>query len=107
MSPGEVTGIEEAARNGVPYVSFYGIPFAEPPLGALRFEAPVPAGPWLGGRDASKHGNECVYGPPDNPSEMVGDEDCLNVNVFTRHPGNREARQEEILSWQIYGFHFK
>ena len=89
---GQITGIEEAARNGDRYVSFYGIPFAQPPVGELRFEAPVPAAAWEGVRDARRHGNECVYGPPDDPGAMVGDEDCLLVNVFTRHPGDRDAR---------------
>ena len=49
---GEITGIQEVARNGDPFVSFYGIPFAQPPVGDLRFEAPTPAAAWEGNRDA-------------------------------------------------------
>ena len=45
-----------------------------------------------------KHGNECLYGDPNDPGVMVGDEDCLYLNVFTRHPGDRDAREQEILA---------
>ena len=93
LASGKITGVEEAARNGDHYVSFYGIPYAQPPVGQLRFEAPAPAAAWEGVRDARTHGNECVYGPPDDPGAMVGDEDCLFLNVFTKHPGDRDARQ--------------
>ena len=59
MSPsvisGEITGKQEAARNGAPFVSFYGVPFAKPPVGHLRFEAPTPAAAWEGNRDAQKY----------------------------------------------------
>ena len=36
--------------------AFLGIPFAEPPVGDLRFAAPVPARAWSGVRDATEHG---------------------------------------------------
>ncbi|MBI4901982.1 MAG: carboxylesterase family protein [Actinobacteria bacterium] len=36
--------------------AFYGIPFAQAPVGELRFAAPVPALPWDGVRDASHPG---------------------------------------------------
>ncbi|MFE3743458.1 carboxylesterase/lipase family protein [Streptomyces sp. NPDC059134] len=38
---------------------FRGIPYAEPPVGALRFAAPSPAAGWAGVRDAGAYGPAC------------------------------------------------
>ena len=38
---------------------FRGIPFAQPPVGELRFQAPVPARSWDGVRDAAEFGPQC------------------------------------------------
>ena len=40
--------------------AFKGIPFAAPPVGALRWQAPQPVAKWDGVRDASKFGNVCI-----------------------------------------------
>ena len=39
---------------------FKGIPFAQPPLGQLRFKRPVPIGKWEGVKDATKFANDCL-----------------------------------------------
>lgn len=41
---------------------FRGIPFAQPPLFGLRFQAPVPPDPWDGVRDAAEFGPPCPQG---------------------------------------------
>ena len=68
-----------------------GIPFAEPPVGSLRFKAPVPiAKPSSIVRNASTFGNAC----PQQPSDSLGapmSEDCLFLNVSGRawnHPSS-------------------
>ena len=81
---------------------FRGIPFAQPPVGALRFQAPRPAEPWAGTRDALEFG-----APPPQPQGRVvsappgaGDPDSwLTVNVWS--PGLGAARLP-VLVW-IYG----
>jgi para-nitrobenzyl esterase len=70
---------------------FLGIPFAEPPVGDLRFAAPRPARPWDRVRDA------CTYGPTPQraklaevtmiPEPTIPGDTILNVNVFTPSPG--------------------
>ncbi len=70
---------------------FRGIPFAEPPVGALRFAAPRPAAGWDGVREAVS------YGPPppqaaafgmDRLAQAAGD-DWLTINVWSPEPGPR------------------
>lgn len=70
---------------------FLGIPFAEPPVGPLRFAAPVPHGPWDGVRDALEMGATPQRGNDGGitliPEPSVPGTSTLNVNVFTPSPG--------------------
>ncbi|MGW4471155.1 carboxylesterase/lipase family protein [Nonomuraea sp. NPDC004354] len=65
---------------------FRGIPFAEPPVGALRFAAPQPVRSWDGVRPA------VAYGPPPPQSGVLGasqdpaGDDWLTLNVWTPEP---------------------
>jgi para-nitrobenzyl esterase len=69
---------------------FRGIPFAEPPVGPLRFAAPRPVREWDGVRPA------VAYGPPPPQggafgmgalSPDAGGDDWLTVNVWSPEPG--------------------
>ena len=61
---------------------FLGIPYAAPPVGALRWQPPQPAPPWPGIRSATSYGHRCAQLPSGNgPREDT--EDCLYLNVFT------------------------
>ncbi len=66
---------------------FRGIPYARPPVGALRFRAPEPAEPWSGVRSALEFGPSAPQQPMmlPLPGMDVGamDEDCLYLNVYT------------------------
>ena len=80
--------------------SFRGIPFAAPPVGALRFGSPRPVAPWAGVRDAlvSGHSSLQVLDPRSAwVYEDAGDpgEDCLTLNLFTA--GTTGARP--VLVW--------
>ncbi|CAH2092309.1 unnamed protein product [Euphydryas editha] len=66
---------------GCPFFSFKGIPYAEPPIGELRFKAPQPIRPWQGIRPAISHGSQCYQS--NNFSNDVGSEDCLYLNVYS------------------------
>jgi para-nitrobenzyl esterase len=68
--------------------AFLGIPYAAPPVGALRFRAPQPAAAWSGVRDATKRGPMCpqfqLMVGGGKPTIATGtDEDCLSLNVWT------------------------
>ena len=65
---------------------FLGIPFAQPPVGELRWHAPVPPKPWTEVRDAKKFGAPCaqnVAGDWNRHDAESSSEDCLYLNVMT------------------------
>src|SRR5580693_1216949 len=68
---------------------FLGVPYAAPPVGPLRWQAPQPVHPWTGVRSATAYGNRCPQLASGNgPREDT--ENCLFLNVFTPagyHPG--------------------
>ena len=97
---GEVKGIEE---NGIS--RFLGIPYAEPPVGDLRWRAPVPVTPWKKTRDATKFGFSAPQAPVAGLQKLIGisgnptNEDCLFLNVWT--PGTDDLKRP-VLFW-IHG----
>ncbi|XP_073999712.1 esterase FE4-like [Rhodnius prolixus] len=83
---GVLQGREFKSRNGRTVAAFSGIPFAKPPLDALRFRDPQPPEPWSGVRDANNYGSVCVqltYLYPPVETTMMGHEDCLYLSVYT------------------------
>ncbi|GAA2829019.1 carboxylesterase family protein [Kitasatospora sp. CM 4170] len=82
---GVVRGTREAGVS-----VFRGIPFAEPPVGALRFAAPRPVRGWAGVRSAVSYGPPPVQGGAlgmaARSSAEPGD-DWLTVNVWSPEPG--------------------
>jgi para-nitrobenzyl esterase len=104
--------VEGRVENGIHV--FRGIPFAEPPVGSLRFKAPQPRQPWTGVLDATR------FGPwahqdlsaiarqwwPSLPQPGMGQgldgeasEDCLTLNVWT--PA-LDGRKRPVMVW-IHG----
>ncbi|MGH3121462.1 MAG: carboxylesterase/lipase family protein [Streptosporangiaceae bacterium] len=68
---------------------FLGVPYAAPPTGARRWQAPQPVQPWPGVRDATSYGHRCPQLASGNgPREDT--EDCLYLNVFS--PAGRPGR---------------
>lgn len=72
---------------------FKGIPFAEPPVGDLRWRPPRPAKPWDGVRKAEKFGPRAMQLPVFGDMNFRSDgmsEDCLYLNVWTPAKSDRE-----------------
>jgi para-nitrobenzyl esterase len=85
--------------------AFLGIPFAQAPVGELRFVAPAPTEPWAGMLDASRPGPTPQRRPFGEvttiPEPSFPGDATLNVNVFTPVPGQPDAKLP-VLVW-IHG----
>ncbi|KAH8359338.1 hypothetical protein KR093_006072, partial [Drosophila rubida] len=66
-----------------PYYAFDGIPFAQPPLGELRFKEPLDATPWSGILDCLELREKCLQANKQT-LEIEGSEDCLYLNVAAK-----------------------
>ena len=85
--------VEGAGRQPSGVRVFRGIPFAQPPVGALRWREPQPIKNWTGVRQATKFGPRCVQAPifGDMSFRSEGmDEDCLYLNVWTPAKSDKE-----------------
>lgn len=96
------TGVLEGRREGGINI-FKNIPYAQPPVGDLRWAPPQAVAPWPGVRNASEFGPSCTqisiprfsiyFDPP-----IAQSEDCLSLNVWA--PEN--ARNLPVIVW-IHG----
>jgi para-nitrobenzyl esterase len=83
--------------------TFKGIPYAAPPLGALRWKAPQPAPPWTGVRKAADYPPRCMQGPiyADMVFHDAGpSEDCLYLNLWM--PAAPDTPKLPVMVW-IHG----
>jgi len=95
--------IEGRIEDGVR--AFKGIPFAAPPVGELRWQAPQPVQPWQGVRQATEFGNRCMQLPLF--SDMVfrspaQSEDCLYLNVWAPAQAGAGKKKLPVLVY-IHG----
>lgn len=96
---GKVEGVAQGDQH-----VFKGIPYAQPPVGPLRWNPPRPLAPWQGVRQATKFGPACMQPVPKPGSSVYYEplaamsEDCLTLNIWA--PKN--AKHAPVFFW-IYG----
>lgn len=105
IATGQISGVQ---KDGV--VAFYGVPYAAPPVGALRWRSPEPAANWTGVRVSNTMSASCpqVLNPtggrlPWTPEYLIPgamSEDCLTVNVW--RPATADLSGAPVLFW-IHG----
>ena len=76
-------------------VRFLGIPYAKPPVGALRWKAPQDVEPWDGVRHESDFASPCPQ-PPSQQSPASTNEDCLYLNVWRP---NEKMAGAPVMVW--------
>ncbi|WP_394990383.1 carboxylesterase/lipase family protein [Emticicia sp.] len=83
--------------------TYFGVPFAKPPVGTLRWKAPQPLTNWTGVKETKKFGprpmQTVVFGDMNSRSNGVS-EDCLYLNVWT--PAKRNTKDLPVLVY-FYG----
>lgn len=94
---GRVKGLQEGRLS-----VFKGIPYAEPPVGGLRFKPPVPAAAWDGVYDATSCGNRAMQ--QQREAGYTYSEDCLNLNIWT--PGT-DGRKRPVIFFIHGGGHIE
>jgi para-nitrobenzyl esterase len=102
---GLISGVKS---NSSDVTAFKGIPFAAPPVGELRWQAPQPVQPWVGVKACDAFGPSPMQAKPTPfmvytsefliPEKPIS-EDCLYLNVWTKaHKGEKRP----VFVW-IYG----
>ena len=92
---GMVRGTDDSATSGT--YAWKGVPYAQPPVGALRWQPPAEPAAWMGERSTTRFGSAClqmgrIYGPGANNrfddtigqtlNTPLGSEDCLTLNIW-------------------------
>ncbi|VDP43772.1 unnamed protein product [Soboliphyme baturini] len=106
-----LVGKVSRSKTGKTVTEFLGIPYAEPPVGELRFRLPRPKSPWKLPLNVTRYSKSCLQTPDSyfkgfsgaemwNPNTPL-DEDCLYLNVWV--PGRLDAKRKlPVMVW-IYG----
>lgn len=101
-SAGSVVGFD----NDYNTFAWQGIPYAQAPVGELRWRAPRPLKPWSGTLQALAHGPACIQPPNqmagDNAPEhgsVVGAEDCLTLNVYAPQSAINSDASLPVMFW--------
>lgn len=110
MTDGLANGLDTLVKIDSGYVSgggsdirvYKGIPYAAPPVGALRWKAPEPVKPWTNIRVAKTFSPACaqqvLLAQPN--ADQRNSEDCLTLNVWT--PADKPDAKLPVLVW-IHG----
>lgn len=83
-------GLVQGRREGNLH-AFRGIPYAQPPVGELRFRPPQPIKAWAGVKNTQEFGGKAFQGA----EVRQGQEDCLYLNVWAP----AAARRRPVVVW--------
>ena len=109
LSQGKLVGFADEHNT----YAWLGIPYAQPPVGDLRWKAPRPAQPWQGSKEAAEFGNYCTQVGSlvvtlnfFKWKKAAGSEDCLYLNIWAPRVESEAISQEgerlPVMLW-IHG----
>jgi carboxylesterase type B len=103
ISDGKILGRYMTSRTGRHVRAFLGIPYAQPPIGDLRFRAPKKIEPWTDVKTTQVDSPLCVQINPfaRDFKTVIGQEDCLFLNVYT--PVRRNITAKFPVIYWIHG----
>jgi para-nitrobenzyl esterase len=104
LAQGTLIGFADANNT----YAWLGIPYAQAPVGELRWRAPRPPQAWQGTREALAFGPACTQlasmangAPKEQYGALLGAEDCLQLNVWTPRFGAvpRGDQRLPVMVW--------
>ncbi len=104
IDTGKVVGIADSYDT----YAWLGIPYAQAPIGELRWKAPKAANSWATPLKAIDYGNPCIqFGGPlagveGSEGVVVGNEDCLTLNVWAPRAAISANKKLPVMYW-IHG----
>lgn len=92
--------------DGRLYFAFYGVPYAQPPIGKLRFKNPKRPKKWTKSFDArTEYHGACAQAHIVHKHGLYGTEDCLHLNIFTPSLYKSGNKLKTVIVW-IHGYAF-
>ncbi|XP_034652469.1 esterase B1 [Drosophila subobscura] len=101
VKQGIVVGQQQRLPSGLEYNSFLGVPYAEPPVGSLRFRSPVPQERFEQHELDCSRERDVSHQRDPFIAEVAGSENCLFLNVYAPK-GKRSASPLPVMVW-IHG----
>lgn len=109
LDSGKLVGFADAYNT----YAWLGVPYAQAPVDELRWRAPQAAQPWASTLEATQYGKSCVQfagplaGVDGEEGQVVGDEDCLSLNIWAPKSALLTAKQHSkkkrpVMYW-IHG----
>jgi len=103
-------GVLNGTADAAGIMSFKGVPFAQPPVGPLRWQPAQPAAPFTIPFDATKFGPACLQRTKLTPRELAASgappaavsEDCLTLNIWAPAKATRPL---PVMVWLHGGGH--
>ena len=113
---GEIEGFFDLGTEKGNVHAYLGIPYAQPPIGNLRFRKPEPIKPWNERLDATRKREACLQSTASmylsfglelqnlpSKSDLQMSEDCLFLNIWT--PDSRKPSSKPVLVYLHSGLY--
>ncbi|KAH8299625.1 hypothetical protein KR044_003621, partial [Drosophila immigrans] len=102
VKQGVVVGEQHQLPSGLQYERFLGVPYAQPPLGELRYRSPVPLERFAEHELDCSQERDVSHQRDPFTQEVVGSENCLFLNVYAPKSNSKSKTPLPVMVW-IHG----